>query len=76
MVNRTAIIKQPDKISSFNEVYKLSKNSEKNDDQYHMNTLLMYDLKIKSNINKKEVDFRGEKFFVFDSLLEIYSEKY
>ena len=41
-----------------------------------MNTLLMYDLKIKSNINKKEVDFRGEKFFVFDSLLEIYSEKY
>ena len=25
MVNRTAIIKQPDKISSFNDVYKLQK---------------------------------------------------
>lgn len=60
----------------FNEVYKLSKNSDINDDQYHLNTLLMYDLKFKSNINKKEVDFKGEKFFVFDSLLEIYSEKY
>jgi len=29
MVNRTAIIKQPDKISSFNDVYKLQKEYQK-----------------------------------------------
>ena len=40
----------------FNEVYKLSKNSDINDDQYHLNTLLMYDF-IGANIMSNDSFF-------------------
>jgi len=60
----------------FHLVYDLSKNSKNNDDQYHINNLLMEELEVNHLLDKQEVKFKNEKFFIYDELLLMYSKKY